>query len=155
VTPFIPVVAASDDAKVDPATLLAPNTNDPWSVLIDEMALTGRLRLLAVQSSYQKQDDTINLLLRPEHRHLLAASAIQQLEQQLRQYFSADINLAVEIGTDGQLTPDQLALNLHQQRLTLAGQCINADACVMQFSQQFDAVVNLESINYRRLKKLN
>jgi len=150
--PITPAVVTSNENRVDPATLLAPNTDDPWSVLIDEMALSGRLRLLAVQSSYQKQDNQVTLLLRTEHRHLLAPSASEQLEQHLRQYLSAEINLTIEIGSDEQLTPDQLALNLHQQRLTLAGQCIGSDVFIGQFEQLFGAQVNLDSINYRRLK---
>ncbi|NRA56303.1 MAG: DNA polymerase III subunit gamma/tau [Gammaproteobacteria bacterium] len=147
-------VSASGEMVVDPATLLAPNTDDPWSLLIDDMELTGRLRLLAMQSSYLKQEQQVSLLLRSEHRHLLAASASEQLEQKLRLHFSADINLTVEIGSDQQLTPDQLAVNLHQQRLGLAQQCIGSDASVAQFEQKFGAQVNLESINYRKLKNI-
>jgi len=147
-------MSVSGEMMVDPATLLAPNTDDPWSLLIDDMELTGRLRLLAMQSSYLKQALQVNLLLRAEHRHLLAASASEQLEQKLQLYFDADINLTVEIGSDHQLTPDQLAVNLHQQRLHLAQQCIGSDASVVQFEQQFGAQVNIDSINYRKLKNI-
>jgi DNA polymerase-3 subunit gamma/tau len=108
-----------------------------------------------VQSSFNRQDDNVTLLLRAEHRHLLASSASDQIEQLLRQHLAPEITLAIEIGSDQQLTPDQLAINLHQQRLELASQCIETDTFIRQFEQRFDAQINRDSINYRRLNKVS
>ena len=136
----------------DPATLLAPNSDDPWTVMINEMAIGGRLRLLAMQSSYVLNDNKVHLKLRPQHQHLLADAVVEQLEAKISEYLNKKISLEIQIGVDEQLTPDQIAQNLHQQRMSLAQQCIASDSFINEFTQRFDATVINETIKYRSLK---
>ena len=139
----------------DPATLLVANTTDPWSVLIDNLGIGGRLRLLAIKSSYRQDQDQIELILRTKHQHLLAGSAQEQLQQQLRNYLKRDIILTITVGVDDQKTPEEIADIIHLQRKDLAVQCIKTDKNIEQFEQLFGAQIIDETINYRSLKQIS
>lgn len=139
----------------DPATLLAPNTEDYWSNLIDSMALGGRIRQLGIHSSYQIEDNNVTLTLATGHRHLGVETAVQTLQKQLSLRLDKPIELAVKIGDSEHKTPFTIAQELHQLRLELAGQCIKQDPAISQFIEQFGAIVDEESIKYRTIKAIN
>ena len=139
----------------DPALLLAPNSDDPWTVMIEELALGGRLRQLAIHSVYERQDNAISLLLAHEHRHLNAETAIDALNKKLSLLLEAPIELTVEIGDNEIQTPYQIAQDLHRERLSIAAERIKADDGVLHFIEQFDANLVDESIKYRTLKAIS
>ena len=139
----------------DPALLLAPNSDDPWTVMIEELALGGRLRQLAIHSVYERQDNAISLLLAYEHRHLNAETAIDALNKKLSLLLEAPIELTVEIGDNEIQTPYQIAQDLHRERLSIAAERIKADDGVLHFIEQFDANLVDESIKYRTLKAIS
>ncbi|MCG7531509.1 DNA polymerase III subunit gamma/tau [Psychrobium sp. MM17-31] len=139
----------------DPALLLAPNSDDPWTLMIEEMALGGRLRQLAIHSVYERTGNTVHLLLANEHRHLNAETALDALSKKLTALHDAPIELEVEIGDNEVKTPFEIAQDLHQHRLSLAADCIKADEGVLNFISQFDANLVDESIKYRTLKAIS
>ncbi|NRA61952.1 MAG: DNA polymerase III subunit gamma/tau [Psychrobium sp.] len=139
----------------DPATLLAPNTLDEWSILIDEMALGGRLRQLAIHSSYQIDDKNVLLTLAQAHRHLNADSAVATLQKNLSLVLNIPIEITVELGSTDQKTPFEISSELHVLRLQLAQQCIETDKNVLLFQQQFAATIEQPSIKYRTIKAIN
>lgn len=139
----------------DPALLLAPNSDDPWTVMIEEMVLGGRLRQLAIHSVYERQGNTISLLLANEHRHLNADTAVDALKKKLTLLLDVPIELSVEIGDNDIQTPYQIAQDLHRERLSIAADRIKADDGVLHFIEQFDANLVDESIKYRTLKAIS
>lgn len=139
----------------DPALLLAPNSDDPWTVMIEEMVLGGRLRQLAIHSVYERKDDTISLLLAHEHRHLNAETAVDALKNKLMRLLDVPIELIVEIGDNEIQTPYQIAQDLHRERLSIAADRIKSDDGVLHFIDQFDANLVDESIKYRTLKAIS
>ena len=150
---------SSDESPValldDPALLLAPNSQDPWTLLIEDMALGGRLRQLAIHSVYDRNDKVIHLLLAHEHRHLNAETAIDALSKKLALLLELPIEVIVEIGDNDIKTPYQIAQELHQERLLIAAQRIKEDDGVIHFIEQFDANLVDESIKYRTLKAIS
>ncbi|MDP2561663.1 DNA polymerase III subunit gamma/tau [Psychrobium sp. 1_MG-2023] len=139
----------------DPATLLAPNTDDPWSVLIDKMMLGGRIRQLAIHSTFSQQGSDVKLILRQEHRHLNSQSPVATLQKNLSMALELPIELQVDIGDSQHQTPFEIATELHQTRLNLAMQCIESDSNVVSFQQNFGAQLMPESVKYRTIKAIN
>ncbi|MGB1298251.1 MAG: DNA polymerase III subunit gamma/tau [Psychrobium sp.] len=139
----------------DPALMLAPNSDDPWTLMIEEMALGGRLRQLAIHSIYARKDNVVNLLLAHEHRHLNAETARDALTKRLTALHSTPIELEIEVGDNDAQTPYEIAQDLHSHRLTLAAERIKSDASVLNFMSQFDANLVDESIKYRTLKAIS
>jgi len=150
---------SSDESPValldDPALLLAPNSQDPWTLLIEDMALGGRLRQLAIHSVYERNDKVVHLLLAHEHRHLNAETAVDALSKKLALLLELPIELIIEIGDNDIKTPYQIAQELHQERLLIAAQRIKEDDGVIHFIEQFDANLVDESIKYRTLKAIS
>jgi len=145
----------SSSAVDDPATLLAPNTQDYWSLLIDAMALGGRIRQLAIHSSYQKVDQQVTLTLVKAHRHLGVDTAVNTLQKSLSLALELPIELEVLIGDSDDKTPFVIAQELHHQRLELAGQCIKQDQAIIHLEQHFAAQIDPQSIKYRTIKAIN
>mgnify|MGYP000053017610 FL=1 len=155
-----PAILASDESVAsalvdDPATLLAPNTEDYWSNLIDAMALGGRIRQLGIHSSYEITGNNVTLTLATQHRHLGVETAVQTMQKKLSLILEQPIELAVNIGDGAAKTPFTIAQELHQLRLSLASQCIKDDPAISQFIEQFGAIVDEESIKYRTIKAIN
>lgn len=139
----------------DPALLLAPNSEDPWTLMIEAMALGGRLRQLAIHSVYTETDNQINLLLANEHRHLNADTAIEALTKKISLLKDKPIAISVEIGDNDVQTPFEIAQDLHHHRLKLAAERIKDDEGINNFINQFDANLVTESIKYRTLKAIS
>jgi len=139
----------------DPATLLAPNTQDYWSNLIDSMALGGRIRQLGIHSSYQIDKNKVTLTLATAHRHLGVDTAVQTLQKNLSLRLELPIELDVNIGESEEQTPYSIAQDLHQLRLSLAAQCIEQDPSIIEFIEHFGATLDQSSIKYRTIKAIN
>jgi DNA polymerase-3 subunit gamma/tau len=138
----------------DPALLLAPNSDDPWTILIEELTLGGRLRQLAIHSTFSKAGNKINLLLASEHRHLNAGNAVDALQKKLSLLLKIPVEVVVEIGDDEHQTPYEIAQKLHQHRLELASERIKSDVSVNTFINDFDANLVDASIKYRTIKAI-
>jgi len=139
----------------DPATLLAPNTDDYWSNLLDSMAVGGRIRQLGIHSSYEIEKNTVTLTLAAPHRHLGVETAVQTMQKNLSLALELPIELVVNIGEGIQKTPFTIAQELHVLRLNLATDCIAQDSVIVEFIEKFGANVDQESIKYRTIKAIN
>jgi len=139
----------------DPATLLAPNTDDYWSNLLDSMAVGGRIRQLGIHSSYEIEKNTVTLTLAAPHRHLGVETAVQTMQKNLSLALELPIELVVNIGEGTQKTPFMIAQELHVLRLNLATDCIAQDSAIVEFIGKFGASVDQESIKYRTIKAIN
>jgi len=138
----------------DPALLLAPNSEDVWTVMIEALGLGGRLRQLAIHSTFTQTGNTISLLLAAEHKHLNAENAVGALQKRLSLLLDAPVEVVVDIGGDANQTPYDIAQDLHHHRLELAAQRIKADVSVNKFINDFDANLVDESIKYRTIKAI-
>jgi len=140
---------------VDPATLLAPNTEDYWSNLLDSMSVGGRIRQLGIHSSYQLEGSVVTLTLASAHRHLGVETAVQTMQKNLCLILDTPIELVVNIGEADQKTPFTIAQELHQLRLGRAVTCIEQDPTIVEFISNFGAAVDESSIKYRTIKAIN
>jgi len=147
--PAVPVALVDD-----PALLLAPNSDDVWTVMIEALGLGGRLRQLAIHSTFSQTGNTVNLLLATQHKHLNADNAVGALQKKLSLLLEAPVEVVVEVGDDANQTPYGIAQDLHQHRLSLAAQRIKSDASVNTFINDFDATLVDESIKYRTIKAI-
>jgi len=139
----------------DPALLLLPNSDDPWTLKIESMELGGRLRQLAIHSTYLQTDNQVKLILAKEHAHLNAEAAVNALIKKLSMLLEQPIELIIEVGVSEEQTPYEIAQELHQHRLVLAGERIKQDEGVVTFIEQFNATLVDESIKYRTIKAIS
>jgi len=139
----------------DPALLLLPNSEDPWTLKIESMELGGRLRQFAIHSTYHQTGNQVKLILAKEHAHLNADAAVNALIKKLSMLLEQPIELSVEIGSSEDQTPYEIAQELHQHRLVLAGERIKQDESVITFIEQFNATLVDESIKYRTIKAIS
>lgn len=139
----------------DPALLLAPNTEDYWSNLIDSMALGGRIRQLGIHSSYQINDHQVTLTLAKAHRHLGVETAVQTMQKQLSLALNLPIELSIIVGDSGDKTPYTIAQELHHLRLEKASERIVSDDSINHLISAFDATLDEGSIKYRTIKAIN
>lgn len=159
-TAAIPVDELSENTKSqalvdDPALLLLPNSDDPWTLKIESMELGGRLRQFAIHSTFEQTDNQVKLILAKEHAHLNAEAAVNALTKKLSLLLALPIELLVEVGTSEEQTPYEIAQELHQHRLVLAGERIKQDGSVVTFIEQFNATLVDESIKYRTIKAIS
>ena len=135
-----------------PGSTLVPDTDDPWSLLIDRMELRGPLRLVALNALFERDGAQITLRVKSLHKHLVSEHAKAQLLQRLTDCLAETIELEVLVddaaGVDAQ-TPDEIAKELHDKRLQLAREVIHADDNVVFMQTRFAAELDQESINYR------
>lgn len=139
----------------DPATLLAPNTDDYWSNLIDEMGLGGRIRQLGIHSTFTRDENNVALQLATKHKHLGVETAVLTMQKNLCKALNAPIELQVTIGDSDTKSPFTIAQELHDLRLTLARDCIEHDSAIIQLKQEFGAELDPQSVKYRTIKAIN
>lgn len=128
--------------------VLSASQVDTWSQLIDEMAITGLTKQLAIHCMYRKVEHQVTLSLHKDQEHLLNDAISGQLQTELSRVLQQPIELDIQVQevTD---TPFAVQKEIDRARLQHAKSLIYSDENVLNIIDSFDANIIENSIEPR------
>jgi len=135
--------------KIDPATIKKANQVDQWAHMIDSMALTARLRQLAIHATIDESSTEQHLILSLDQatRHLYTEVAQQQLQQTISQYLSQNITVTINLVEETVADPYQIQSHINDKRYDYAKELLKNDDIVQALQQNFQATLDEQSIS--------
>jgi len=108
--------------NINPATIRKANQVDRWAHMIDSMELTARLRQLAIHATIDAEstDEHLILCLNQATKHLVTASAEQQLQQNISQFLSRQIAVTIKTVEETVADPYQIQSHINDKRYDYA-----------------------------------
>ena len=137
-----------DVPAIDIAEYVQDKLTDPWSLLIQQMQLSGLVKLLAKNSVMQQVEQQIILTLKPEQQHLLNNSRLcEQLQAKLKAHFGEQISMYIKVGSmQGQLTAAESEQFIFEQYLQNAKRAIQEDPNIQNLRRDYGANIYENSI---------
>ena len=135
--------------NINPATIRKANQVDKWAHMIDSMELTARLRQLAIHATIDKEstDEHLILCLNQSTKHLVTDTAQQQLQQNISQYLSRQINVTIKNVEETVADPYQIQSHINDKRFDYAKELLENDDIVKALQQDFQASLDDDSIS--------
>lgn len=131
-----PALACAPNGQASPAF------DGDWIALVDKLKLSGMAKMLAQHCALNDfSDQTLNLILPPEHKHLADKSYKEKLRTTLSDWFGTSIKLNIEFAEPASLTPLQVQRHEKAARDQRAIEAIEQDPFVAELREQFDAKV--------------
>ena len=153
VMPDIPALETLPQAPytpdvIDPANVRKANQVDKWANMIDTMALSGRLRQLAIHATISdaSTDEQLVLKLDQSTKHLKTEAAHQQLENALSQYLQRKITVEIEVVEQTVADPYQIQADINDKRYDYAKALLLADDIVVTLQNDFQATLDEQTI---------
>ena len=135
--------AATPTAKAD---LNVPGT-ETWHEFIGEAGITGAPRQLAEHCAVKhSSEDALKLVLASDNSHLNTERVRSRLLDLLREKFSGQVKVTIEVGEPPGPTPARIRAEGESERMQKARASIESDPVVQQIQTQFDAVLEVDSI---------
>jgi len=136
---------------INPAQVKLANQVDKWANMIDNMALNGRLRQLAIHSTICKSstDEVLVLRLDQATRHLKTEAAHKQLESHLSQLLDKKITVELELVEYTKDDPFQIQTHINDKRYDYAKELLAKDEIVLAMQHIFQAEMDENSIMAR------
>ncbi|WP_281558997.1 DNA polymerase III subunit gamma/tau [Thalassomonas sp. RHCl1] len=133
---------------IDPANVRKANQVDKWANMIDTMALSGRLRQLAIHATICESSTEEQLVLKLDQstKHLKTDAAHQQLEHALSQYQQRKITVEIEVVEQTVADPYQIQADINDKRYDYAKALLLADDIVMTLQNDFQAILDEQTI---------
>ncbi|MCL2915670.1 DNA polymerase III subunit gamma/tau [Shewanella corallii] len=135
-----------------PAELLPVTGNEldlHWYKQMSGLKIGGRVRQLAVNSICMEWGDQIDLLLKPDQKHLAAASAVEQLRVALVELAGRELTLQIQVGSDPQReTPREVRARFHLELLQQARSSLVSDENIRWLSSFMGAQLDEDSVAY-------
>ena len=120
---------------------------DTWHEFIGESGITGAPRQLAEHCAIKDSSaDGLKLVLASDNAHLNTERVRTRLLKQLREQFSGRISVAIEVGEPPGATPAQIRAEGESERMRKARASIESDPVVKSLQANFDAVLEVDSI---------
>ncbi|MCF1427404.1 MAG: DNA polymerase III subunit gamma/tau [Shewanella sp.] len=120
-----------------------------WYKQMSGIKIGGRVRQLAVNSICLSWGEQVALLLKPDQKHLAAASAIEQLGVALGELACMELSIRVEVGQDeNRETPREVRARFHQELLVAARAALHDDENIRWLTQVMGAQLDDDSVAY-------
>ncbi|TNH05829.1 DNA polymerase III subunit gamma/tau [Testudinibacter sp. TR-2022] len=121
---------------------------DHWSALIEKLNVSGMVKQLGLNSLLlQEEKQAVVLGLRPEQSNLNNERYINILEQQLSEFYQRKVRLEVCLEADQtRMTPLEQRRQVYLELGEQAKQALQQDPQLALLQQEFDALLDLESI---------
>ena len=136
----------SPAAPTAKAELNVPGS-ETWHEFIGEGGITGAPRQLAEHCAVKhSSDDALKLVLASDNSHLNTERVRSRLLDLLREKFSGQVKVTIEVGEPPSPTPARIRAEGESERMQKARASIESDPVVQQIQTQFDAVLEVDSI---------
>ena len=120
---------------------------DTWHEFINESGITGAPRQLAEHCAIKDSTaDRLALVLASDNGHLNTERVRTRLLEQLRKRLSDRVSVKIEVGEPPTATPAQIRAKGESERMRKARASIESDPVVKTLQTEFDAVLEVESI---------
>jgi DNA polymerase-3 subunit gamma/tau len=135
--------------NINPATIRKANQVDKWAHMIDSMELTARLRQLAIHATIDEKstDEHLILCLNQATKHLVTESAQQQLQHNISQFLSRQINVTINMVEETVADPYQIQSHINDRRYDYAKELLQKDDIVQALQNNFQANLDEDSIS--------
>jgi DNA polymerase-3 subunit gamma/tau len=141
-----PAAGASAPAPASPGPKASDEGAD-WTALIEAAALTGSVRMLAINCAFVRRDGhTVYLTLDPRSESLLTRQRKEALTEALTGHFGSELVLDITVGEAAAETPAQAEDRLAGEKLAAARENLESDPNVQALKDMFGAELNTESI---------
>jgi DNA polymerase-3 subunit gamma/tau len=128
----------SEVVRVDP---------EDWGRLLVESDIRGASRRLAEHCVLsQHLDNRLELILAPENSHLNTEQVQGRLQDALSEQLSGKVLVAITVGETPRETPAQIRAAGEDERMRSAREAIEGDPAVKEVQSEFDAVLEVDSI---------
>ena len=120
---------------------------DTWHEFINQSGITGAPRQLAEHCAIKdSKADRLALVLASDNAHLNTERVRTRLLEQLRERLSERVSVKIEVGKPPSATPAQIRAKGESERMRKARASIEADPVVKTLQTEFDAVLEVDSI---------
>ncbi|MCW9715870.1 DNA polymerase III subunit gamma/tau [Avibacterium sp. 21-594] len=128
--------------------LTMAKAQDKWTEIIEQTGISGLVKQMAMNSFIVCQDENeLVLALRSGHQHLNEEPIRRELQQALNHFYQKDIQLIIENSDDlNQLTSMDHRKQIYHQLKAEAQQALQQDPKLQRLCEEFDAVIELETI---------
>ena len=118
-----------------------------WKRLVDDLELSGALRLLASNCAYLKREgNTVYLGLDPRSESMLTKQRKEAVAERLSEYFGEPLLVDIAVAATAVETPLQQESRMADERLEEARQTLEADPNVQTLKTMFGAELKPETI---------
>ena len=145
-TQVIEQVTIPDDFTSPISDIRFAHQQDEWAHLIKRMGLGGRMRQFALHSIFNKEQNGIKLDVDASQQHLDSAILRQKLIASLSDIYGYEVQVDINFAPGVIDSPFLIQQKIDAQRYQQAVDVINQDANVVQFVQEFAAVIDENTI---------
>ena len=133
---------------IDPAIIKSANQVDKWANMIDSMALSARIRQIAIHATISESstDEHLILLLDQSTKHLKTDTAVQQLQQSISTFLSKPINVEIKVVEETKADPYKIQVDINDKRYQYAVNLLKEDEIIQALQQDFQAQLDENTI---------
>lgn len=133
---------------IDPAKIKSANQIDKWANMIDSMALSGRIRQIAIHATISESstDENLILLLDQSTKHLKTDTAVEQLQQSISNYLSKNITVDINVVEETKADPYKIQVDINDKRYQYAVNLLKEDEIVKGLQESFQAELDENTI---------
>jgi len=133
---------------IDPAKIKSANQVDKWANMIDSMALSARIRQIAIHATISESstEEHLVLLLDQSTKHLKTDVAVQQLQQSISNYLSKPVQVEINVVEETQADPYKIQVDINDKRYQYAVNLLKEDDVVKALQQDFQAELDENTI---------
>ncbi|MFQ6370431.1 DNA polymerase III subunit gamma/tau [Shewanella sp. YIC-542] len=146
------MVNATSAGALSSATLASPQGNAAdlgWYKLVSSLPIRGRVRQLAAHCVCLSLNESCQLLLKPDQKHLAASAAVATLQQAVAEALQQPVQVEFSVGSDpSRETPQEIRQRFKQELLAHAAQKIQDDEHVRWLAEHMGATLEPDSVSY-------
>jgi len=133
---------------IDPSKIKSANQVDKWANMIDSMALSARIRQIAIHATISElsTDNHLILLLDQSTKHLKTDVAVEQLQQSISTYLSQPVNVEINLVEETKADPYKIQVDINDKRYQYAVNLLKEDELVQGLQEHFQAELDENTI---------
>jgi DNA polymerase-3 subunit gamma/tau len=133
---------------IDPTKIKSANQVDKWANMIDSMALSARIRQIAIHATISEEstDSHLILLLDQATKHLKTDAAVEQLQQSISNYLSKPVTVEINLVEETKADPYKIQVDINDKRYQYAVNLLKEDEIVKGLQDNFQAELDENTI---------
>ncbi|MDO7083398.1 DNA polymerase III subunit gamma/tau [Pseudocolwellia sp. AS88] len=133
---------------IDPAKIKSANQVDKWANMIDSMALSARIRQIAIHATISEEstDNHLILSLDQSTKHLKTDAAVEQLQQSISNYLSKPVTVEINLVEETKADPYKIQVDINDKRYQYAVNLLKEDEIVKGLQENFQAELDENTI---------
>jgi DNA polymerase-3 subunit gamma/tau len=136
------------EGLIDPSKIKLANQVDKWANMIDSMALSARIRQIAIHATISdlSTDNHLILLLDQSTKHLKTDVAVEQLQQSISNYLSQPVMVEINLVEETKADPYKIQVDINDKRYQYAVNLLKDDEVIKGLQEHFQAKLDESTI---------